>query len=182
MKLFRIHILKWIVSLMLTLGLAVHLAIPYSSKAQKTAFAQWLDRNVVENGEESEITIRSHIKQLPFKSENFPLFLQEASLLVANHKNDFNIPIGNTQEKDISKWLVKQWTQHESQTTKSDALLPETIKSSLKWLLQHQPVSGLFFATEQEFVPLLKESIKNLIFVTQSEPIPFLSGISINAP
>lgn len=184
MQHFRRHIIKWLVSFVLTLGMAAHIAIPYSSKAQKNAFAQWLDRNVVENGEESETTIRAHIKQLPAQNENFPLLLEQASMLVVTHKNDFKLPINNASEDTgaISLWLFDKWSQHQDEAGNMDALLPETLKPSLKWTFQNNPITGQLNLSVTRLLPTLPEILNEVLLVVQNRPLPFLSGISINAP
>jgi len=184
MQYFRKHIIKWLVSFVLTLGMAAHIAIPYSSKAQKNAFAQWLDRNVVENGEESETTIRAHIKKLPAQNENFPLLLEQASMLVVTNKNDFKLPINKASDDTgtISLWLFEKWSQHQDEAGSKDALLPETIKPSLKWALQNNSLTSFLNLSAAHLLPAIPESLDNILLVIQNRPLPFLSGISINAP
>jgi hypothetical protein len=184
MQYFRTHIIKWLVSFLLTVGMAVHIAIPYSSEAQKNAFDQWLDRNVVENGEESESTIRAHIKKLPAQTENFPLLLEQASMLVVNHKNDFKLPL-RKESKDagsISLWLFGKWTQSQNETGSMDALLPETLKPGLKWTLQNNPLATYPGSSGAIQLPEFSEILNDILLVIQNKPVPFLSGISINAP
>jgi hypothetical protein len=185
MQLFRKHIIRWVVSFVLVAGMAAHLAIPYSSKAQKAAFAQWLDRNVVANGDEHESDIRTHIRKLPSEHESFPVFIEKASLLVVNHINDFNLPLeqkaGDTGT--VGVWLIGKWSQYQDESGSMDALLPETLKPALKWLLHNNPFIGaLSQASKLIPQPAIAEKLSNVLFITQNQPIPFLSGISINAP
>ncbi|MEX1063428.1 MAG: hypothetical protein WEC12_07480 [Balneolaceae bacterium] len=169
-------------SLLLTLGTVVHTALPTSGKAQKAAFAQWLDRNVVEDGAEHASDIRAHIKKLPFQHENFVLLLKEATMLIANHENGFKLPTAHNVKDtgSISLWLVGKWSQHQSDSG-MDALV-ETYKPALAWFVQHSSFPGILSAGSPDPAPLLPGALKNVLFVIQSQPIPFLSGISINAP
>lgn len=164
--------------------MVAHITIPYSSKAQKNAFTQWLDRNVVENGEASESTIRAHIRQLPAQNENFPLLLKQASLLVVTHKNDFKLPINKTSDDAgvISMWLFDKWSEHQDEAGSMDALLPETLKPGLKLALQNNPLTGFLGLSATHLLPTLPEVLNNTLLVIQNRPLPFLSGISINAP
>jgi hypothetical protein len=185
MQIFRTHIMKWAVSLLLTLGMVAHLAIPYSSEAQKNAFAQWLDRNLVENDNERESTIRSDIRQLPSQHESFPLLLEQASMLVVNHSSNFKLPVEqkNGDFGAVGIWLIEKWTQHQEEAGSMDALLPDTLKSSLKWLLQNNSLTataGTFSTNPLHAV--FSESLNEVLYVAQRLPIPFLSGVSINAP
>jgi hypothetical protein len=185
MQLFRKHIIKWAVSFVLVIGMAAHLAIPYSSKAQKTAFAQWLDRNVVENGEERESAIRSHIRQLPAQHESFPVLLEKASLLVVNHINDFNLPLKQKtgDAGTVGVWLIGKWSQHQNESGSMDALIPESLKPALKWLLHNNPFSGIVSSASKLLPqPSIAEKLNDVLYIIQNQPIPFLSGISINAP
>lgn len=164
--------------------MVAHISIPYSSNAQKNAFTQWLDRNVVENGEASESTIRAHIRQLPAQNENFPLLLKQASLLVVTHKNDFKLPINKTSDDAgvISLWLFDKWSEHKDDAGSMDALLPEILKPGLKLALQNNPLTGFIGLSATHLLPTLPEVLNNALLVIQNRPLPFLSGISINAP
>jgi hypothetical protein len=177
--------MKWAISIVLVVGMAAHLAIPYSSKAQKTAFAQWLDRNVVDNGEERESTIRSHIRSLPSQHESFPVLLEKASLLVVNHINDFNLPLnqGTSDTGIVGVWLIGKWSQHQDESGSMDALLPETLKPALKWLMHNNLFNGVLNPAYRLLSqPVYTDRLNDVLFIIQNQPIPFLSGISINAP
>jgi len=52
-------------------GFMVHLIVPFSSSAQKIAFTQWLDQNVVVTGNESEVKLRNSIRELPEQSGDY---------------------------------------------------------------------------------------------------------------
>lgn len=185
MQIFRNHIIKWSISLLLTFGMAAHLSVSYSSKAQKTAFAQWLDRNVVENGKKSESDIRSHIRKLPVKHESFTLLLEQATLLVVNHINDFNLPLKKNKNDTgaVGVWLIEKWSQYQDEAGNMDALVPETLKPGLKWLVHNNTHSQSILASSVLFPkPDFSNSLNEILYVIQSLPIPFLSGISINAP
>jgi hypothetical protein len=185
MQMFRNHYINWTISLLLTLGLAANVSLPYSSNAQKTAFTQWLDRNVVGNGDEGESAIRSHIRELPHRHDSFPLLLEQATLLVVNHINDFNLPLEkkNTDTGLIGIWLFEQWSQYQDESGSMNALIPEVLKPGLKWLIHNNTFNTAIFATEASIPKAdFTDSLDKILYIIQSLPIPFLSGISINAP
>jgi hypothetical protein len=166
-------------------GFLAHLVVPFSSQAQKTAFARWLNYNVVSSGNESEVKLRNTIKELPEQTGDFWGLIQEASELVANHKDHFRISVSDlaqTGEPSESDWLIEQWNSFQNQKSGFNSVLAESIKSLLKWIPQNQHFStfkrdaGLhqnIFFSELFFC----SSLSAIDFVQ-----PLISGISINAP
>ncbi|MEX0994650.1 MAG: hypothetical protein WD599_03920 [Balneolaceae bacterium] len=184
MHIFRKHIIQWSISLLLMAGLATHLVIPLSNQAQKTAFAQWLDLKVDDQGNESESTLRDHIRQLPSKTDSFDLLLQKASLLIAANENEFKLSIKNNAEDStkLGKWLIEQWSIHQNQSGQQDAVVPESIHSFQKWLLQQQ-FSPKGISAPASFTQPLQIIVTEVpALILRLLHIPFLSGISINAP
>lgn len=180
---FRTDLVNWTLSLLLGLGMAAHLVAPASGKAQKAAFTQWLDRNLVESGEDEKSTIRTHLKQLPSKYEEFPVLLRQASLLVLNHRNDFRLSTADREqsEADDGLWLLKSWSQHRDLGGSMQTLLAERFGTVLKWVVQqHHPLpAGHALSTLKS--PAGEGELLSLPF-RRAVSLPFLSSIRINAP
>lgn len=166
-------------------GFLAHLIVPFSSQAQKTAFTRWLNHNVVASGNESEIKLRNTIKELPEQTGDFWGLVQEASELVANHKDHFRISVsdyGKTGEQSESDWLIDQWNSFQNQKSGFNSVLTESVKVLSKWIPQTLHFSSFREDTETHQHNLFAE----LCFYTFRSSTdllqPLISGISINAP
>lgn len=187
MNLFRKHIIRHIAGLSLLLAIGMHIAIPYSSKAQKTAFVQWLDKNVVPNDSDSESLVRNHIRRLPDDTGSFDLFLIKASRLVASNHQNFKFPDSPSDGEPIylGQWLVAQWNSHQQSTSSGDAVLPAAPPIALKWAsvtdnFHSSAVNRILSAVINRDVRI---SAADLHFVPSRHLYTFLTGsISINAP
>lgn len=180
-----LHIFQRVIIGTLLIGLTAHLLIPFFGNAQKTAFTQWLDQNIVATGDESEIRLRSTIRNLPEKTDDFWMLLQEASEIISNNKEDFKISPFSKPDKDdqVSGWLIDQWSQFKHQKSGMDAVIPDALTQFQKWTTQ----------TERTLVAVSKNQQKNLnSYITTQIRIstdlikqsltPLIDGISINAP
>lgn len=166
-------------------GFLAHLIVPFSSQAQKTAFTRWLNHNVVASGNESEIKLRNTINELPEQTGDFWGLVQEASELVANHKDHFRISVSDpyeTGEPSESDWLIDQWNSFQNQKSGFNSVLTESVKTLSKWIPQNQYFSSFSGETGTHQHNLLTE----LFFYTSRSSTdllePLSSGISINAP
>lgn len=166
-------------------GLGLHLVIPTSGKAQKTAFTQWLDRNLVDSGSEEEHDLRAHLRKLPSQHQEFSGFVKQATQLVLSNKSIFQLPTGDQEDGTAdsdSFWLYDTWAEHRDLGGSMDGLLPDSIKSTLKWIVQNQPFGALKpYASDRLLNPGLSGWMAERPALA-NRPIPFLSGISINAP
>lgn len=179
------HIIRSITITCLMAGFLAHLVVPFSSQAQKTAFARWLNHNVVSSGNESEIKLRNTIKELPEQTGDFWGLVQEASELVANHKDHFRISVsdlGETGQSSESDWLIEQWNSFQNQKSGFNSVLTESFKSLSKWIPQNLHFSTFRRVTEFQqhsfFSELFFYSFRSTTDLLQ----PLVSGISINAP
>ena len=185
MKIDFSHIFRSAVVSVLLAGLLAHLFLPFSSDAQKTAFTRWLDHNVVSTGDETELKLRNIIRELPEKSGNLFVLIQEASELISNHKEEFKLKhaFPENSDKKVTSWLVGQWNIFQHQKSGTDAILPDAVRSFHKWISSQQTPS--FFSTisgtDENLCQFGQESLQlsKLIKRTVS---PLISGISINAP
>ena len=180
------HIFRTLTISVLMAGLLAHLLLPFSSHVQKTAFTQWLDQKVVASGNENEGKLRDTIRQLPEKSGDFWVLVQEASELISNHKDDFriNFTFGEEGEnKQVTSWLVGQWNLFHYQKSATNAVLPEISHQFHKWISLNSFGNSLKPSTN------LLSDFRDNNFISFSENvlinrtiIPLVNGISINAP
>jgi len=175
---------RFVVSVLLV-GLTAHLLVPFFGNAQKTAFTQWLDYNVVASGDESELELRSTIRNLPENTDNFWMLVQEASELISNHKDEFRIsPFAASEQNDhVTSWLIDQWSLFKHHKTGSNAILPEILNPLQKWISQSTLTTEQFFTDQRTVLQQFSE----IGFLYSSDLIdrslsPLVNGISINAP
>ncbi len=180
------HIFRSLTISVVMAGFMAHLIMPFSSHAQKTAFTQWLDHNVVASGNENEIKLRNTIRELPEQSGDFWILVQQASELVANHKEDFRIHFSFSdgfEHHHMTSWLIGQWNVFQNHQTGTNAILPEIHQPVYKWISSNgfssalQPCLTKVLSQFQEFSIIQLPIIPRAISL-----IPLESGISINAP
>lgn len=179
------HIFRSLTILCLMAGFFAHLIVPFSSQAQKKAFTRWLNHNVVSSGNESEIKLRNSINELPEQTGDFLGLVQEASELIASHKDHFNIYVSNptdTESHTESSWLIRQWNSFQNQKSGFNSVLTESLKTLTKWIPQssHHSASEIFSKTDQN--KLFSELFVYTFRVSTNQLKPLVSGISINAP
>lgn len=166
----------------------VHLIVPFSSSAQKIAFTQWLDQNVVVTGNESEAKLRNSIRELPEQSGDLWILIQQASELIKNNKEDFRIHFTfddseHQEHQRVSSWLVSQWSVFQNHSDASNAVLPEVSLSINKWLTFNGHSNGVFTHSVPKIFDLIQADfgIRASGWI-QNALSPLKSGISINAP
>lgn len=179
------HILNLAVIGTLIAGMLSHLLFPLFGDAQKTAFTQWLDQNVIATGGETELKLRSAIRELPKNTADFQSLVQEASQLIATHKEDFRIaPFASEEEhKNVSSWLIGQWSVFKLQQNGVNAILPEVVKPIQKWISESDfnlsstaPANTATLQRSEYFIEIITP-----VFLNRALS-PLVSGISINAP
>ena len=167
-------------------GFMVHLLIPFSSSAQKSAFTKWLDHNVVTTGNDHEVKVRSLIRDLQNEAGDFNHLLQQASELVTTHRDHFRIHFSfdlNDEHQKVSSWLVGQWNVFQNHQNGTNAILPEVHQTIHKWISPNSYSSTFLNNSERQ-----QKQVYSVIDVQQiSDKIslllrPLASGISINAP
>lgn len=179
------HIIRSVTITCLMAGLLAHLVVPFSSQAQKTAFTRWLNHNVVTSGNESEIKLRNTINELPDQTGDFLGLVQEASELVANHKDHFKIFISNPVEGENqteSNWLIKQWNSFQNHKSGFNSVLTESLKTLSKWIPQQSHHSTLGEQSKTHQNRFFSERIVSTFTTPTDQLKPLVSGISINAP
>jgi len=189
MKMVRnIHIQRWIL-LVLLAGFAGQFTLSLSAPAKKASFASWLNYNVVSGDDYQKLFLKNEIKILSSEADDFSGLVQVASRFVLENKDKFQIPLNSQNGDDqknsnnIKSWLIDQWTQFQKNMSGQDALKYETNHLYPRWLNQaFNFVKKIFTDLAEIFFNSTKESLLHDITITQISPIPFLSGISINAP
>lgn len=164
-----------------------HLILPFSTQAQKTAFTQWLNQNVVTSGSETEIKLRNSIRELPEQSRDFWSLVEQASELVAAHKDGFRIhfavPDDESQPQRVSSWLVGQWNMYQNHKTASNAILPELTQPVFKWISASTSLFTVSPQTTGRYIRQNSTLLHNYNYFTRPvHLIPLAGGISINAP
>lgn len=167
-------------------GFMAQLVLPFSSQAQKTAFTQWLDNNVVSSGDENEIRLRNSIRELPSRSPDFERLLLQASELISQNREDFLLLFSgineNEQESTPASWLISQWNAFQNQQSATHAVVHEIGKQSHKILASGQ-ISPFLTWPGSTFLPasfhLLQAACSPF---TGWDFLPFVNSISINAP
>ena len=168
-------------------GFMAHLILPFSSQAQKNAFTQWLNQNVVTTGNETEIKIRNSIRELPVQSNDFWSLIQQASELVATHKDGFRIhfafPDHEDQSQRVTTWLIGQWNVYQNHKTANNAILPEIVQPVFKWISANNILQAVTPQNSERFLRQdILNSIRKNLFIRPVHLIPLAGGISINAP
>lgn len=178
------HIFRKAVITVLLTGFIAHLALPFSSKAQKTAFTQWLDHNVVSTGDDNEIRLRKTIRKLPEQTSDFSILLEKASELVANNKEEFRIRpfVPGNQQNKVTTWLVGQWNVFQHQKAENNAVLQDLVKILPKWVSLSSAGPSFFSQSDSPQFPLLKGLNAFSFYKPVTNFLPLISGISINAP
>lgn len=179
------YILQRLIIATLLIGLTAHLLIPFFGNAQKTAFTQWLGNNIVSSGDESEVRLRSTIRDLPEKTDDFWMLLQEASEIISNNKEDFKISPFTKPDKDdqVSGWLIDQWSLFKHQKTGMDAVIPDALTQFQKWTTQTEGSLASVVRNQQKNLTAYFTGLNLLLSdLVKQSVTPLIDGISINAP
>ena len=179
------HIVRSITITFLLTGLLAHLFVPFTSHAQKAAFTRWLDHNVVESGNESEIELRKTIQKLPKESTNFWILVEEATELVAAHQDHFKIHLsdhGASKTQPTTNRLIDQWNMFQDQKSDFNSVLVESVKVFSNWIPQHADFSSVFGNSERQNLTHQTRVFYHSAVILGNSITPLISGISINAP
>ncbi|MFO7846165.1 MAG: hypothetical protein R6V27_06375 [Balneolaceae bacterium] len=183
------HICRTAVIALLFTGFAAHLSVPFFSDVQKTAFTQWLNQKVVAaDGDYEQVSdLKKRISQLSSEAPNFFLLVQDASRLIADYKDTFDIsPFSSGQQQDrdqvVLNWLIGQWNTFKHQQSTANAVVPETVHPLQKSVTQLQPFAGTITVTVKIYLQKSFSGIFTPEFLPGIPLSPPASGISINAP
>ena len=75
------------------------LLLPFTGNLQRSAFASWLDQNLVDDpnattaGMALKEDLRAQIRELSHEAKDLSTLIREASVLVADHSDRFRIPL-----------------------------------------------------------------------------------------
>ena len=169
-------------------GFLAHLLLPLSGQAKKASFTRWLSDNVVETGDENESKVRDSIRRLPEQTGDFSLLLEEASQLIASHKDVFGLsPQSETSSESspnqFSRWLIDQWYDYHHQNSRMNGLLNEAGKVFIKWSDSGSGINSFTGTLRSIKLPAILRFAGDL-FVNDDSLLlsPLAFGISINAP
>ncbi len=180
-----LHIVRTSIVSFLVAGMLAHLFVPFTSHAQKTAFAQWLNQSVAASGGESEHELRNAIRKLPEQTSDFRVLVEQASQLVASNKDEFklNVAFPSSTGDQVTSWLVGQWNVFQQQQTGTDALAPEISVPAQKWLNTNSLSKSIIGFSKKNDAHDRRIAANVIISPVQKILIePLISGISINAP
>lgn len=178
------HIFRsYTIALLLT-GFAAHIAVPFFGDVQKNAFTQWLDHKVVAGGNDLSDDLRDRIRELPKESGNLWVLIQDASKLISENKENFEIApfTSHRQHEQVTTWLIGQWSTYNHQQNNAKAVLPKIIAPVHKWLTQVTSLHATFTAPIAADTPKTEKSILAAPVFILPLFSPPSSGISINAP
>lgn len=178
------HIFRSCTVALLLTGFAAHIAVPFFGDVQKNAFTQWLDHKVVAGSNDLSDDLRDRIRELPKEAGNFWMLVQDASKLISENEENFQIaPFTSNQQHDqVTTWLIGQWSTYKHQQTNANAVLPKIFAPVHKWLTQITSFHASLSEPVTAKIPTVKSFLQSAPIVILSLFSPPSSGISINAP
>lgn len=178
------HIFRSCTIALLLTGFAAHIAVPFFGDVQKNAFTQWLDHKVVAGGNDLSDNLRDRIRELPKESGNLWMLIQDASKLISENEENFEITpfTSHLQHEQVSTWLIGQWSTYKHQQNSAKAVLPKIMAPVHKWLTQVTLLQATLSAPAATGNTEFRRSILTAAVVILSRFSPPSSGISINAP
>jgi|AntRauTorcE11898_2_1112593.scaffolds.fasta_scaffold04231_2 hypothetical protein len=178
------HIFRSCTIALLLAGFAAHIAVPFFGDVQKNAFTQWLDHKVVAGGNDLSDELRDRIRELPKEAGDFWMLVQDASKLISEHEENFQIApfTSKQQHEQVSTWLIGQWSTFKHQQNNANAILPKIFAPVHKWLTQVTSFHASFPEPATLHTPNFRSTVLSVPHVMLSLFPPPSSGISINAP
>lgn len=178
------HIIRSSIIALLLAGFAAHLATPFFGDVQKNAFTQWLDHKVVAGGDDLNDELRDRIRKLPKEASNFWMLVQDASKLISEHEEEFQIaPFSSANESDqVFTWLIGQWSTFKHQQNSANAVLPEIVNPVQKWLTQISSFQSALPTQQFDYTTQFSGTALSALSLFSIILSPPASGISINAP
>jgi hypothetical protein len=183
MKFFRSHIARMSGFIMLMLGIALHYANPQDSKADHSAFTNWLESHLKTPDE----NVLDRLDELSSQESDLDSVIREASELVTTYRDDFELPASqeDASEEENYQVLLTEWKNYQtSGSGMGKAVLIQNIKPQT--IL---PSDGHFLASalnkrsighqEPELSELYTQELSSGNSYILS---PFKSGTAINAP
>lgn len=178
------HIYRNCIIALLLAGFGAHMAVPFFGDVQKNAFTQWLDHKVVAGGNDLSDNLRDRIRELPKESGNLWMLIQDASKLISENEENFEIsPFASDRQHDqVTTWLIGQWSTYKHQQNNANAVLPKIVSPVHKWLTQITSFHATPANPSGSGLSQTVSSILSVPVVILSTYPPPSSGISINAP
>jgi hypothetical protein len=178
------HIFRSAIIALLLVGFAAHAAVPFMGDAQKNAFTQWLGHNVVDSDSGLSDSLRDRIRELPKESDDFLKLVRDASKLISENEENFQLSPFGTQSHDdeATTWLIGQWSTYNHQQSSTKAVLPKILAPIQKWLTQVSTTGALVPEATKLSVLLTGETAISVPDIISTFFSPPSSGISINAP
>lgn len=178
------HIIRSFVVAFLLTGFVAQIAVPFFGDVQKNAFTQWLDHKVVAGSNDLSDELRDRIRELPKEAGNFWMLIQDASKLISENEESFQIaPFTSQRQHDqVTTWLIGQWSTYKHQQTNANAVFPKIAAPVYKWVSQTPSFQASISEPVTAGIPDLVRSVLSVPAVLITQFSPPSSGISINAP
>ena len=160
----------------------------FSGSAKEASFTSWLDSNIVETEGRKDLVLKTELRGLPKKAENFNTFVDLASRLVLENRSNFQLPgVQDESEKDqedddFRTWLLGQWNAFHDHMSKKEAVQVETQKLLPRWITQVLEFGTTAISKTLSLFSDSAEKWFQSIWIKQAFSFPLVSGISINAP
>lgn len=165
--------------MLILLGLFAHFAEPIQENRAHTEFASWLNAKVKSDNDSS---VRRLIDELSYDTAELNEVIRKASDIVSENSDDFELPMSD--ENSVLEVIIDQWNAYQNATAgMGKAVITESTKSNA--LPQKEGFS------QKKISKVISEScLNNLVtvesgwntFTAQNLPVPFKSGVAINAP
>ncbi len=180
MEFFRTHIIKAPGILTLILGFVLHFIQPAEKSDHNHAFTSWLDGHLKADNEND---IRVLLKNLEAEDENLESLIREASEVVANHAEDFELPFSSSDKDEVYNLLITEWKSYQNSASgMGKAVIVENNKvSAIQKDGKTQNNKAISVSSGCDSSKLQKIQSWDTI-VPSFDFAPLQSGISINAP
>jgi len=178
------HIIRNFFITFLLTGFVAQIAVPFFGDVQKNAFTQWLDHKVVAGSNDLSDELRDRIRELPKEEGNLWMLIQDASKLISENEESFQIaPFTSQRQHDqVTTWLIGQWSSYKHQQTTANAVLPKIAAPVYKWLSQTPSFQASISEPVTAAIPDFVRTVLSAPAVLITKFPPPSSGISINAP
>lgn len=165
--------------MLILLGLFAHFAEPIQENKVHTEFASWLNAKVKT---ENDSSVRQLIDELSYDKSELNEVIRKASDIVSNNSDDFELPVSD--DDSVLEVIIDQWNAYQNAAAgMGKAVITENVKSNA--------ISQKDGLSQKKFTKVISETcLNNLVsveagwnsFTAQKLPVPFKSGVAINAP
>ena len=180
MEFFRTHIIKAPGIATLLFGFVLHFIQPVEESAHQYAFTSWLDGHLKANNEND---VRILLKNLKTEDQDLDSLIREASKVVANHADDFELPFNSSDKDEVYDLLITEWKSYQSSSSAmGKAIIAENNKVSAVQKDGKTQNNKAVSVTSGCDASRLQNIQTWDAIIPSVDFAPLQSGISINAP